>query len=36
LNLKACRAWIAANFPPVRPMGQWPPVMAAAGASAAP
>lgn len=24
LKIKECRAWIAANFPPVRPMGQWP------------
>jgi len=36
LNLKACRAWIAANFPPARPMGQWPPVTAATASSAAP
>jgi hypothetical protein len=27
-----CRAWIKDNFPPVRPMGQWP-VAAAPGAS---
>jgi LCP family protein required for cell wall assembly len=24
LKLAACRAWIQANFPPVRPMGHWP------------
>ncbi len=24
LNLSACRAWIAANFPTVRPFGGWP------------
>jgi polyisoprenyl-teichoic acid--peptidoglycan teichoic acid transferase len=24
LKIKECRNWIAANFPPVRPMGQWP------------
>jgi LCP family protein required for cell wall assembly len=26
LNLSACRAWIRANFPPVRPFGGWPEV----------
>lgn len=25
LRLDVCREWIADNFPPVRPMGQWPP-----------
>ncbi len=24
LRIDVCRAWIAKNFPPVRPMGQWP------------
>jgi LCP family protein required for cell wall assembly len=24
LKLAVCRAWIKANFPPARPMGQWP------------
>jgi LCP family protein required for cell wall assembly len=24
LRIDVCRAWIADNFPPVRPMGQWP------------
>lgn len=24
LNLPACQAWIASNFPPVRPFGGWP------------
>jgi LCP family protein required for cell wall assembly len=24
LRLDVCRRWIKANFPPVRPMGQWP------------
>lgn len=24
LRLDVCREWIAENFPPVRPMGQWP------------
>jgi anionic cell wall polymer biosynthesis LytR-Cps2A-Psr (LCP) family protein len=24
LKLAVCRAWIKDNFPPVRPMGQWP------------
>jgi LCP family protein required for cell wall assembly len=24
LKLAVCRAWIQANFPPIRPMGQWP------------
>ncbi len=24
LNLAICRAWITANFPPIRPFGQWP------------
>jgi len=38
LKLAVCRAWIAANFPPIRPMGQWPPVPppAAPSASTAP
>jgi len=25
LKIGVCRAWINANFPPIRPMGQWPP-----------
>lgn len=25
LNLRACRAWIEANFPEIRPNGSWPP-----------
>ena len=25
LRLAVCRAWIRANFPPLRPMGHWPP-----------
>jgi LCP family protein required for cell wall assembly len=28
LKISACRAWIKANFPPIRPMGHWPPVAA--------
>jgi LCP family protein required for cell wall assembly len=24
LKIAACRAWIKANFPPIRPMGRWP------------
>jgi LCP family protein required for cell wall assembly len=26
LKLAVCRAWIKANFPPIRPMGHWPAV----------
>jgi LCP family protein required for cell wall assembly len=36
LDLKACRKWIATNFPPVRPMGQWPATIASAGGAATP
>lgn len=39
LKLAVCRKWIKDNFPPVRPMGQWPPVSpppASAGPSTAP
>jgi hypothetical protein len=33
LKIKVCRAWIKANFPPIRPMGQWPVAPAAPAAS---
>ena len=32
LNIKADRRWIRDNFPPIRPMGQWPAVSPAASA----
>jgi LCP family protein required for cell wall assembly len=35
-DLKACRAWIKANFPPARPFGAWPPAPSASPASPSP
>jgi LCP family protein required for cell wall assembly len=35
LNLAACRSWINANFPPVRPFGTWPLASASPAASPA-
>jgi LCP family protein required for cell wall assembly len=39
LKINVCRAWIKANFPPIRPMGRWPavaPAVASPGPSTTP
>jgi LCP family protein required for cell wall assembly len=35
LKLAVCRAWIKANFPPIRPMGHWPAVASPAASPSA-